>query len=405
MFEKMRFTKKKSLQFPDKNELHSRMQLKQRDKQLLQMMFAAHVTPGNKSLFFNDLDIEKEPIEFNLMLAHLSHRHGSEGIPSTIVPRIRGVARFYLFKNATLFSSFGRLAPIFHKAGIPLLLLKGAAIKAYYDPHTSRCLEDVDFAVPKERLDETIKIAENQGFYKCGNALHSIDMKQPEINGTGCNIDIHHRLLKTSFRGSMEEELTEGARLIRFFGTEVWIPSPENLLLHILENEFFNLCITSGDRRRFKWIYDCGMVLSSTPQLDWLRLVHTAKKYSIHDAIQPMLSVLADYLPQYVQKNIVINPKTTVQDGQLIKDFDLKLFFRSHLQSFRREKLRSEGKKWRYLFLWPSHISAKYRVLNYHGKVDNLWRFILLHSQSENFYGVISWLLTRLLEKKRNWNR
>ena len=120
------------------------------------MLFSTYVSPDEKIAFSKDLDIEKEPMEFNLMLAHLCHRHGVQGIPSAIIPRIRGVARFYLFKNAALFSSFCRLQHILNQAGIPLLLLKGAAIKAIYDPDASRCLADIDFAVPRERLKDTI---------------------------------------------------------------------------------------------------------------------------------------------------------------------------------------------------------------------------------------------------------
>jgi len=99
------------------------------------------------------------------MLAHLCSRHGYENIPGALVPRIRGVARFYLFKNATLFSSFKRLNEVLNQTSIRLLLLKGAAIKAHYDPNSSRCLVDIDFAVPRKHVDDVVKIAENQGFH------------------------------------------------------------------------------------------------------------------------------------------------------------------------------------------------------------------------------------------------
>lgn len=393
--------KKKHLSLPDKEELHSMMQLKQKDKQLLQMMFASHVTPEEKTAFFKDLDIEKEPMEFNLMLAHLCHRHGSQGIPTVIIPRIRGVARFYVFKNAALFSSFEHLGKIFNKAGIPMLLLKGAAIKANYNPNACRCLGDIDFAVPKERLNEAVKIAESQGFQIISDALHSIDMKQSEINGTAGSIDIHHCLFKTSNRRSIEDELADGASSIRFFGAEVWIPSAENLLLQLLENEFHDLCIVRNNRRRFKWIYDSGLVLSSSLQFDWIHLINTAKKYSIYEAIQPMLSLLADYLPLYVPKNMPVN-NFPLEHPQQIREMEKVVMIHLDwcLQGIRRDKLRSCGKKWRSLFLWPSQMTAKYRMFRYNGKVHNPWEFILLHCQAKNFCEVLFWLLAKL----RTWN-
>ena len=77
----MIFIKRKRLALPEKEELHSRMQLKNKDEQLLRMLFASHIPSDEKVAFFKDLDIEKEPMEFNLMLAHLCYRHGNQDIP------------------------------------------------------------------------------------------------------------------------------------------------------------------------------------------------------------------------------------------------------------------------------------------------------------------------------------
>ena len=394
--------RKKSLVFPGKEELRSRMQLKEQDEQLLRMLFTTHVTPDEKTAFFKNLDIEKEPMEFNLMLAHLYHLHGAQGIPSTIIPRLLGVARFYLFKNGALFSSFRPLQQALNQAGIPVLLLKGAAIKATYEPNRSRCLADIDFAVPIERLNDTIKIAQNQDFHFTSNSLHSVDMKQSGITGIGGSIDIHHKLFKICYSRSMDDEIKDGARLTKFFGTEVWVPSPENLLFHLLENEFYNLCSITNSRRCFKWIYDSGTLLHSSLKLDWDHLANTAKKYSLYNPIQSMLSLLADYFPQYVPKTMLIH-NSPLEQSQNINQMERVIFANLDLciQGAKREKLRSAGKKWRSLLLWPSQIATEYRMLRYIEKVQNLREFILFHCRAKNFYEVMSWLLVRI----RTWNR
>ena len=397
----MMFTRKKSLILADKDELRSLMQLKCQDEQLLQMLFASHILPEEKMAFFNDLDIEKEPMEFNLMLAHLCSRHGYQNIPAALMPRIRGVARFYLFKNATLFSSFRRLGKTLNQASIPLMLLKGAAIKANYDLNSSRCLVDIDFAVPKERLHDVVKIAQNQGYHLIQNALHAVNMKQCEIHGAGGSIDIHHCLFKTSNKRSFHEELADGAKLIQFFGTEVWVPSSENLLLHLLENEFYNLYSISSHRRHFKWIYDSGLILSSSLQFDWIRLANTARKYGIYAAIQPMLFLLADYLPQYVPKAMLVD-HFPLQHSKRMSEMEklVSINLDRRLRCAQREKLSFSGKHWKSLFLWPSFIVAEYRMLRYNGKVNSFFGFMLHHCKAKNFREVIAWFLFKL----RTWN-
>ena len=242
-----------------------------------------------------------------------------------------------------------------------------------------------------------MKIAESQGFRIINNAFHAVDMRQSEIKGVGGSIDIHHSLFKTSMMRSFEDEMAEGARLIQFFGADVWVPSPENLLLQLLENEYFNLCTLTSQRRHFKWIYDTGLVLSSTLQLDWVRLVDTAKKYGIHPIIQSMLLLLADYLPQYVPKALLAN-NFSILHSEPISAMEKIVFMHLDwgLQCIRREKLRSAGKKWRALFLWPSQMAAKYRLLRYNGKVKHLWAFTLHHCDAKNFRGVMAWLFAKL---------
>ena len=74
--------RRKGFALTDKQELRSRLQLKYKDEQLLQMLFSTYVSPDEKIAFSKDLDIEKEPMEFNLMLAHLCHRHGVQRLAS-----------------------------------------------------------------------------------------------------------------------------------------------------------------------------------------------------------------------------------------------------------------------------------------------------------------------------------
>ena len=358
------------------------MRLEPRDLQLLRLLFARQVTADEKVDFCKSLTIESEPMEFNLMLAHLCHRHGYQGVPAAIQPRIRGAARFYLFKNATLFSSFCAVGRSLNRTGIPMLLLKGAAVKAAYDATANRCLTDIDFAVPKRLLQDAVRLAEEQGYRIFNKSHHSIDMKRSDDG----RIDIHHRLFKSSNSRCIEEELADGAREIEAFGVTAWVSSPENLLTQLLENEFVNLCTTNENRRRFKWIYDCGMVLASTPAFDWSRVAAIAKKYQIYDGIRSMVSILADHFPQWVSD-------LPLSEGSSEIGPYVATVWKWRLQRAHREALSSKGKKWRSLFLWPLQMAKEYRFLRMDGTVTNFREFFLTHCRAKNYSEAISWMV------------
>jgi hypothetical protein len=250
--------------------------------------------------------------------------------------------------------------------------------------------------VPKQHLQDTVKWAEQQGYRIDNQTYHSVDMKQP--GPTDGKIDIHYRLFKTSHSRSIEDEWADGAKQIQAFGVNVWVSSPENLFVQLLENELFNLCAMTENRRRFKWIYDCGKVLESTPTFDWSRVAAQAKRYSIHDAIRSMLILLAEHLPQYVPESIFSQHFSKESpERNLYVDAVLKW----SAQGARRAQLNGEGKKWKSLFLRPFQMATEYRFLQMEGTVSSFREFILLHSRVKSYSEILPWVFGKL----RTWKR
>jgi hypothetical protein len=311
-------------------------------------------------------------------------------------PRIRGSSQFYLFKNGTILSSFSSLGKRLNEAGIPILLLKGAALKAIYDTEASRCLSDVDFAVPKRFLKDAVEIAERQGYQISNRTYHSVDMKQPGVNRG--NIDIHYRLFKTCNNCSTEEALLEGSERKHVFGVDVWIASPENLLTQLLENEFFNLWVENKQRRRFKWIYDCGKVLSSTPHFDFSIVATIAKKYSIYDPLCFMLTLLQECLPEYVPHEVLAThfPK----EENVLRNPYVANVVKWRFSQARRAKWKLQGKKWKALLIWPSQMAAEYRFLKIEGDVLNFREFLFSYCKVNSYREVVLWILNKF----RAWN-
>ena len=114
-------------------------------------------------LYDFDYDIEKETLNFNFLLAHLFQNNPHIEIPKDIEPRLKGVIRWFQYRNISLLSCLKQLIGELNKKNIPVLLIKGAAMRIL-EPNKSRMMADVDCAVGIDDLNETIKISRKLGF-------------------------------------------------------------------------------------------------------------------------------------------------------------------------------------------------------------------------------------------------
>ena len=84
-----------------------------------------------------------------------------------------------------------QLVNLFAQAGIPLVILKGAAAAVYYPEPFRRAMGDVDFLVPQARFEEAAALMEREG-YVLSNPATSENPRHLGYTKNGIRFELHH---------------------------------------------------------------------------------------------------------------------------------------------------------------------------------------------------------------------
>jgi hypothetical protein len=285
--------------------LKENAKISQTDKLLLRLSFADTITQEDITNVLIGYEIDDAHIGFTLLLAYLHKRHSYITFPEEIVPRLEGLIRFFQHKNATLLCAFGELGRQLNAKEIPILLMKGIAMR-YFRPNEPRLMWDVDFLVPEENYDEAVKTALDMGFERCDIAYqyHSTDLKKG-----AAAIDIHRLFTKgNGDYWNVIREMFSNATKTTAFGAEILVPRPEDVLLITMVNSYYNLIIQPPTHvGEFFWFYDCGKMIKDKKDLDWNILIDTASKVGILYQIQALLYLIDWIVPSIIPADILIN--------------------------------------------------------------------------------------------------
>jgi hypothetical protein len=160
----------------------------------LDLIFAENPTQKDLNELLKVWDIEVKGGHQALILSYLMKTHSNLDFSDYTRPRLEGLLNFYKFSNLKTISQFAKLGKTLNARGIPLILLKGGAMR-FLRPDLPRVMGDIDFLVPQDKFTETIKIAETFGFERIWDdkhqAPHSFDMINKE---TKVAVDIHRYL-------------------------------------------------------------------------------------------------------------------------------------------------------------------------------------------------------------------
>ena len=84
-----------------------------------------------------------------------------------------------------------QLVKTFEEAGVPLVILKGAAAAVYYPEPFRRAMGDVDFLVPQERFEEAAALMEKNG-YVLSHPATSENPRHLGYTKNGIKFELHH---------------------------------------------------------------------------------------------------------------------------------------------------------------------------------------------------------------------
>lgn len=247
-----------------------------RDEELLRCIFAERLTQSLLDDCLKRCDIEALGGTKCLLLSYLMHEHPDLSFSAYTGPRVRGLLNFWRFRNLRTLAHFSRIGKALGAAGIPMLLFKGGAMK-FLRPELSRVMGDVDILVPKDRLNEAVKISTELG-YECdrANSLHAVGMH----TATEDAVDIHYALFDpgTTDLRALHAQLFDRATRRNAFGVDVLLPCHEDLFFLVLANFTKNLRAHTSLNGLYFALCDCHFLMNDKPDFDWEIVRSDARK-------------------------------------------------------------------------------------------------------------------------------
>ncbi len=159
-------------------------------------------------------------------------------------------------------------------AGIPVMLLKGAALAVtVYPSFARRPMADLDLLVPPDRATEAWELATRSGWRKATaeelDPFYAVHHHLPTLEdnrGTGLGLEIHTALYPRDNPFALcMADLWQRARPVDLGGSPVFVPHDRDMLLHLCTHFAWTHALLGAGWRTFR---DIG-ALDTAGRVDW----------------------------------------------------------------------------------------------------------------------------------------
>ena len=211
--------------------------------------------------------------------------------PGISVPaRIQGLRRKAWFQNQVLIHRALEPLQVLQSRGMDIVILKGLAFtELYYSDRSLRPMEDIDFMVPLDRVEEAVRLLGKTGWkpkypVECPMdayfrfTIHAWGYQKPP---TG-QIDLHWRWL---CNGCTQDSLRIHAVHFRLADMNLLTLAAEDHLLQVCDH-----AIRQAKIRQYRWVADILTILACRGHdFDWARFMHQAGQAELTGAVRDLL--------------------------------------------------------------------------------------------------------------------
>lgn len=275
--------------------------LSSRERLLVALYLGQKPADGEIESLMDQVDIEQGNQAELLMLSCIGCRQGWKQFPEKYIPRLKGLHQYYQVHNTIRIPWLLEKIRALRGAGIPVLLLKGLSLRYYYAPGNPRVMGDYDIAVPEDRYDEAIRLLQGNGDLYLGDApwlYHGV------IQGKERTLEIHRWIFK--HHGEKDTDIWERALPCDFFGEDVLVLCPEDMLLHQMDNRSRDLFENMSRSRALIFLCDCFRIVQKAQRsgdagrvaADVAGLSARAGELHVANSFHRMLPFLADCFPE-----------------------------------------------------------------------------------------------------------
>lgn len=238
-------------------------------------------------------------------------------IPSNIFGELKKDYYLNATKNTLIFEELGKVLEAFKKAGLRIIVLKGAVLaEQIYGNLALRPMSDVDLLVKEEDMacaDEQLKTL---GYRPSDAAvdkvdfsstyLTTLDYRSPEENSPSFHIHWHFvnsTIPNESYIKNIRiENVWRDARNTKIAGLETLVMAPHHLLIHLSEHA---LRVTHS-LSKLSFLCDINEGVNFYQErLDWDRLIKESFKFNVNRMVFISLYFASEFLATQVPEDVL----------------------------------------------------------------------------------------------------
>ena len=168
--------------------------LTQKERLLITLLFSKKISKEDIDILTDKIDIKEEDVNYKLLLSYLGFQNKWKFFSKETSSHLKVIFSYFQADNIFMISWFIDKLRLLNRSGIPVMFLKGLALKYYYAKGFPRNMADFDIAVPEDKYDEAINIL------KEGNSLYKIfsSSYHDEIKNNGRIVEVHRWIFKNT---------------------------------------------------------------------------------------------------------------------------------------------------------------------------------------------------------------
>ena len=218
----------------------------------------------------------------------------AERFDEPLLPRLKGIYRYWWSANQRLFGMASDLLELMHRSAIRTLVLKGGAIcPLYYKDVGSRPMSDIDVLVKLDQVGRALMVLQQAGWRPVTPSVlndvrfrHSVEMR----NAAGQEFDLHWHAFRECLASDSDDEMWQRARPIQLGRARTLAPDATDTLLHTIVHG-----IRWNPEPSIRWIPDSMAILRAVPdEIDWDRMLDQADRHRIRVQLHAGLRYLRD---------------------------------------------------------------------------------------------------------------
>ena len=240
--------------------------LKEEERQLLSMALASSLSQQRLDNFLKGWDIEEASIHEVMLLAYLMKVHPELSFPESVQPRLKGVLTYCRFQSLRLYANFAKIAGKLNDLGIPFVILKGGAMKAYR-PVFPRWMGDIDILVKEQDFPAAVKATQELGYspFRCA---HSYDFRLADTEESV--LDLHKYIqMNTGKEALFNEGLFSRSSKVTVSTKECLLPCREDMVFISLVNLYRNLSDKTSSHSVLNAFLDLHYLIRAGDSFNW----------------------------------------------------------------------------------------------------------------------------------------